>query len=962
MPYRLLSLLLILSVATVWGARWEPTVTNTPDLHTTALSLRITLSDGSRVSAAVVDLTCMDKTVWRARAPLPEGRIAKVRLTADDFSAMAEPKAHNPLRLGYVTSMQVTADGVSDTGIESISVKWLGNDGVVYPWEREPAQVVTKGGRMWPGLHRNNAGHFGWRWEPAGLLVNNVAFDYLTRSWYYFKPGRKPNENYRVSFGVPDGKIVPLREEPQADKAKAAEGDEGPPANAAHEDALDADWTHVRRRRGVLLGDKRYYQELRYSALGVGFQVETDAPAFAVSFQDRGKAIAPAGIVLPTQEGPRLIASSDGLNPGDMAENWLLLLANDGSPEIPLLVVFSRRPDAIDWSADGLVIRRKEGVGTLGLGTPFGVRPLSATCLADWQADPSLLPAAQARKVAGLIARYPWRCRELFSVKGQWVTIRNEIEFLDWEDDWGTAPAEYAPLPPLVPYCVERGYLPAECVAEVNDLKIPTKWGPYWARAGSSIEYRLPIPDPWDYAPLAITGRDEDPALKKILDTSLSDEAVERLKTDRPTPAYYPHYVAHDFTAGGWRAANFMAPEVRQKLRDYTRVRVLRALFPQNYRLRRDPVTGATYLGCTFVWGRSDPPNSEGAADIDYWQGITLYGLYTHAKYAADWNAMRGHWPLIRSLMSYWESANSWALMGPGAREAGELFGGDMPTAGFAGLLGFHRMAKVLGSAYERDMAAYLLAKSAVPMVCKFGFREWCSKMLHQELYYSKGQSTGLGEMYAASFPLIKPHVKDIGSGSIWWQTGCIGPQGAQPEILDLLMQTSPADMLRFEKSIMAACPDETLRTHNEMMVPPHIALRTQLGGTMRDSADWLARKWRSVWMLRDVHTLAGLAAWDVPVRLVDWTPAYLKSGQWDSDTRTATMAFEVSGSSATVQWAARAELRQVTLDGRAIEPKLISKPNEWSLYETRLPRGRHELRVRTGRQAVGWGGYPSIR
>ena len=114
-----------------------------------------------------------------------------------------------------------------------------------------------------------------------------------------------------------------------------------------------------------------------------------------------------------------------------------------------------------------------------------------------------------------------------------------------------------------------------------------------------------------------------------------------------------------------------------------------------------------------------------------------------------------------------------------------------MPTAGYAGLLGFHGLASVLGTRYQRDLAAYLLAKNAVPIAAKFGFGEWAKGMLYQELYYSKMPCTGFGELYAASFPVMRPDIKDNSGGSIWWQSRCVGPQSSQREILARIRRLS---------------------------------------------------------------------------------------------------------------------------------------------------------------------------
>ncbi len=922
------------------AVEWTPDLANTPGLHTTTLEVEARI-EGPLPSALVIDLRTLDEGLWRCRWPLDGGATIALHLAARDFQPIRRGNAGQDLHFSHVVAASITRDGSSDEGLAGVSLRWSGDDGVRYPWESDPVPVRIDGGSWWPGLHRNNAGHFGWRWEPNGLLINNVNFDQIERSWYYFKPGREPNETFRFRFGVP---AATLAGKPADETAEADE-----PRNALAQDAIEADWTTLRWRRRLTLDDREHFQELRYSAMAVGVQVETDAPVFAVSFTDREEPRAPAGIVVPGVDGPTVLPDVQAVDPQAMQANWLVLLSADGSPEIPVMLVFERRPDALEIGDGHMLIRRDAGVGTVAIGTPFGVYPQAVDLLQQWSADADAVPRERLALFAELLAAYPWLCSEHFRVEDGWVSIRNELGFLPWADDWGTVPQPRTPLPPLVAYSVERGYLPRACVAAHADTGIPTKWGPLWVQPGSVAEYRLPVPEAWDFAPLGVSVWSEQPTAMAIIERSLADEQLERLHIERPRPSIYPHCNTHDLAAGVWRAANFLSPGQRDTVRQDTHVRVQSGLFPQNYLLRRDPVTGASYLACSFVWGSPVPPNDDGHADVDYWQGLVLYGLYTQAKYAGDWGLMRAHWPLIRSLASYWEATSSWALMGPGAREAGEIYGGDMATAGYAGLVGFHRLCERLGTPYQRDLAEYLLAKNAVPMAAKLSFLDHALAMMHQEARRAQMPSTGFGERWVASFPGVRPELRDHGSGDIWWRTGCLGPQSVQSEVMDLYTQRCPEDLRRFEAAFVGRCPNEVLATHDETRVPPHIAARAWMGGEMLASARDLMERWRRWYLLRDAHVAAMMAAWDVPVRLVDWAPAYVEQARWDARRREARITIDVSERGCTFRWAASAEVAAVTVDGRDAAFMVAQQREEWALCSLDLPGGRHQVRIEVG-------------
>ena len=956
------------------GMTWQPTLDNTPNLHTTTLELKASLEEPAP-DRVVIDLAYMDEGVWRAERRVAGEGPMDVTLSPADFKCVKPGKTGCPLHFYGVTKVDVTVDGEKDDGIAQVECVWTGDTQEVFPWEQDPEPVGEEEGMtFWPGAYRNNGGHFAWRYEPNGLLINNVSFDRIERSWYYFKPGRD-KESFQFNFRIPGALAPEKKVVEKAGDGTATSGIEhhdeykvdggrlrGKPVSRSatatypeavlsaqegiyENDEIEADWTSFRWRRKVKTEvGAEYTQELRYSILAPGIQVETDAPAFALTFQNRDAEKGPAGMAYLGPDGARVVKIKDGIDPKAMQENWLVLLANDGTPEIPVMVVFQHRPDRFEWTKAGLTIHRADGVGTLALATPYGAVVLTRSALSDWQMWTQGLPVTQRfHKVIDLLTAYPWKCRETFAVQDGSVHIRDTIEYLPWQDDWGTQPKQYAPLPPLVAYSSELGYLPANCVKDYTAMLIPTKWGPYWVREGDTIDYWLPIPKAWDHAPLGVKPAEDTDWLYENLMRSLKPEAFEKLRREPPAPVYYPHCAAHDFHAGAWRTANFMAPEQRQVLRELTGTSVLSALFPQNYRYRRDPITGAQYVACTFAWSRADQVNSDGTADIDYWQGLVLYGLYTHAKYGADWATMHANWPVIRSMLSYWEALHSWALMGPGARESGASYHGDMATAGYAGLVGFYRLAQQLGTPYQRDLAAYLLAKIAVPIAAKFGFKPYAQhKLRHQEAQGSTGECTGFGERWVASFPTVRNDIRDNKTGDPWWQTGCIGPQSVQFETHDLLMRRCWNDTCQFEETFMKNCPDEGLRTREPTRVIPHVFLRTWLGTDLRTSALGLLKNYHKTYRLRDTHVIAAILAWDCPVHLVDWAPAYVQAATWDDESGTAEIRVDAGDDGAQVRLAVKMAAYRVDLDGNPAEAPKLDESGDFTLVAVDVPAGVH--------------------
>jgi hypothetical protein len=923
---------------------------NVPDLHTTHLEVRVSFKNAVPATVSVL-CKLMDKSEWKAQSPVNGQREFRWTLAPENFVCVKKTGGA-PIHFAMVQDVDVTWDNETKNP-GTVALKWTGNDGVVLPWETDPKpRAEEKGLTWWPGVDHNNAGHFAWRYEPNGLLINNVNFSCIERSWYYFKPGRD-RESFQFNFGIPGAakseiKVVAENQRLHDGMAGLQWRLEDPADQGLYaRDKIQADWTTFRWKRNVKTrGGKAYDQELRYSAQAVGIQVQTDSPVFELSFQDAKATRGPVSIVLPDGRAARIVSRPAGLDPARMKDNWLVFLAGDGMPEIPVMVVFQYRPERIEWTENHLVIVRKAGVGTLAVGTPFGVAVQDANTAAVWSSVPGKVPMPRLKAFANLLAAYPWTCEESFAVSGDWVHVRNRLAFLPWTDDWGTRPVGYTPLPPFIPYDVDHGFVPRECVRDVINLHVPTKWGPYFARKGASLDYKLPIPRAWDLFVLGTAPNGKNKWLYDRLMGSMTKEIIEKQFAGGVGPTYYPHYVAHDFSAGALRAANFLPDDLRNRLCDLTRARARNALFPQEYRYRRDPITGARCVGCTYTWGAQSAANSEGAVDVDYWQGLTIYGLYTHAKYTRDWDTMRTYWPRIRAMLSYWEALHSWALMGPGAREAGEIYGGDMATAGYAGLVGFYRLAARVGSPYQRDLGAYLLAKNAVPRLAAFSFMDWCPQMQHQELRWGK-ICAGFGELWVASLKSLSTDVKDMSAKDPWWASGIIGPQSAQFEYLDLIASAARRDAIRWEEAFRTMCPNKGMQGQNAGNVIPHMIFRTYLSEDLcRDAFDFL-KGWQGTYMLRDVHAIAAMLAWDCPVRLIDWSPAYVESARWDDAAKTADIRVDAGKTEAIIQLAVNRPSPRVSMDGSPVPVKMAGEWNSWKEIRVTVPAGRHTVAVR---------------
>jgi len=934
----------------VWAVEWTPTLANTPNLHTTTLTLTLNVEPGA-AERIPVELHNIGESVWTVEAPAGEST-----LTPADFQCTSPGNVNDGLVFGYVT--RITAP---DADVESIEATWSGDDGVRYPWEADPAPKGKDddGATIWPGLHRDNAGHFAFRYEPNGLLTDTVSFDGISRQ--YHRLASTPDAFWQFHFIIPDA-LGPERTLASEANEKVHMSGRGEEVSVKTADSVynpkDAkvDWTSFRWTREVRVADGRQYtQELRYGAMALGVQVETDSPKLAVGYGPAEKGGGNLFLAIPTAEGLKIAQPGDPINPVAMSQNWLLMVDGDAAGSIPVMLILQHRPDALDYQATGLTIMRDEGVGTLAVGAPFGVKVLSPDLVRQWSRTPDAILTTKLLAFRPHLMAYPWGCHETFSVKDNQVHIRDTMTFLPWRDDWNTRAEPSSPLPPMVAWSVEAGYLPKSCVRDVQPTGIDTRYGPYWVRTGEKVDYVLPVPRAWDDFSLRCQPTADLAWLDKITHATLS--AVVSYDTDKPTePKLYTHDWTYDFTAGGWRAANYLTPEERAHWRLATRQRIIGGLMPQNYRLRVDPITGAKYLGVSFVWfGRESPvctfelgPNGAGYHDQPFWLGIGLYGIYTQAKYNAAWDLIRRQWPVVRSLLSYFEYFNSWSLMDPGAQESGGMYHADMPTAGYAGLVGYYYLARQLGTPYQKDLGAYLLARSAVPMGCKLGFRKFMERsgIRHSEVV-GKALPSGFGEDFAVSLhtPVAGKDAWD--SSDTWWETGCLGPQSGQPEVMDLFVKRCFKDLDALERIFLECCPNEEFAKNNDVRIIPHVMVRTRLGGEMIPSGEELVRlQNRDRYLLRDVHCFTEILSAECPVKLLDWTPGYIESACWNDQSGRAEIGVDGLTTGAQVWIAVRGKTATLELDQKPAEATLVERWNGWTVFSVNVPAGAHTLTI----------------
>ena len=215
------------------------------------------------------------------------------------------------------------------------------------------------------------------------------------------------------------------------------------------------------------------------SALSPGAVVATTGKAIRLhGWAQRGYA-QPGLAAWHTAGDVQLQAVRAGLkiDPGALDENWLLLWSGRAGADRPrpLLVVFEKRPAAVQWTGDGpdpagLELRFDGPGARIAVIRPFD-RPIDGKLM-----DAHLVTC---RLWSRALLRYPVGYAEQAAFDGATCRVRMDYEYLALNDDWQTQPLPLAPVPMLFSYALEHRWPGAAADGEIADLGCRARGGYY---------------------------------------------------------------------------------------------------------------------------------------------------------------------------------------------------------------------------------------------------------------------------------------------------------------------------------------------------------------------------------------------------------------------------------------------------------------------------------------------------
>ncbi len=528
-----------------------------------------------------------------------------------------------------------------------------------------------------------------------------------------------------------------------------------------------------------------------YSLASPGILVETSDPGFSLSMLEYAGNY--QSMLIPRKDGVvSMPLDGDFSLAGTMAENWLLLFGATEFPDVPILLVFAREPDAVRvrrnragrLTALDFHLPAVAGQDTkVFCATPFGIESFDPGSLygAKYMAD----AIRRCRFWSRAFLAFPVKCAEYYQPDepAGHVKIIQQFEYRKFHDAWGTPPLTTAPLPPPLTLLDGRGIVRFD--EAVHDYRFPSKYGYLKGAIGRNYaEYTLPYMPRARRFPLRDTRDGQIPGL--LADGM--DEYFGFHEQFHPDKQAYP-YAGSALEPYAWSAPlfNFMAPEARRRLAAKLAERLpfacdakRRYIYPAirwgdlmrempgtdrvlaiyrdpamkhielfNWYWRKEPFTGLEYRICYLNVGlfSSGKIKTGSRAEIvglpmplienDWGAGLAFYYIYLAAQVSGDYSAVRKHWQTLCEGFDYFARLHDWACMATAYSDNGISW---VEGANYGAFTAFVNLAEAVGDQDACARGAYIAAKQFALRLAQFvsGSTYFCRYLDHQPWYITK--------------------------------------------------------------------------------------------------------------------------------------------------------------------------------------------------------------------------------
>ena len=459
--------------------------------------------------------------------------------------------------------------------------------------------------------------------------------------------------------------------------------------------------------------------------------------------------------LLVRKGGKAEVCSLQNLSLENMGENFLLLFSCTEFPDLPLLLVFQKKPRSVKVVCDEKTHRLSkivfESCPLLITSTPYGIESFDPIAPDNVEFIKKSLKLCRFWSRAFLA--YPIRCEEYYKHDEEKcrTQIFHKFSFRYIKDDWGTVPLELAPLPPVAQL---SGVMETD---ENEDFFFPTQFGPLKGKKNSSVSlYSLPwMPCERKFPLLDTSDKTVLPALLK----QGFDQYMEFVSSFPPPAQSYPYAgaflepfafasaltnflseedqaelrkkLAHalsficseeatgDYKVIAWGQVMRSSPEDRELI-DYYADPALRHLALKLWNTRKEPFTGREYTVCYLnvtclsrgVLKKATREEIKNLAvpliENDWGLGLTFYYIFLAVLGTGDMEPLRKSFPLLKSAFHFFEIFHDWACMGSGYSENGVAW---CEGANYGAFTAFTQLCELLEEKESLSLARYYSSK-----------------------------------------------------------------------------------------------------------------------------------------------------------------------------------------------------------------------------------------------------------
>lgn len=449
-------------------------------------------------------------------------------------------------------------------------------------------------------------------------------------------------------------------------------------------------------------------------------------------------------LAVSTNKGVKVLQGLAAVDGAELSEPWLMAWFGKSSParsqdqDCPLLLVLQHRPMRVQLEErQGLNLRFNGDTGYVAVMALMGLAHVRASQSDGWATGLPEPMVRRARQWVPLLRHYPTDVKESYQVdhSGDRVTVREEVTFLNTEDDWKTKGRKIAPLPPVLA-AAWRYRFPLRFSGEVVDVKHIEYAGPL-AGIADVDQYTWEARGLLKYVREAIQVGDLGKKAAPLRRT-LAAEVQKVLQAGHLRAGYFAGGLLDSGGAGAWdfwvnpgelvstlsQASPLLdSDQMRSALRKYLAKEI--AAYPpwkighigygqghprELYDLPPEELNGT--VGRPTVSVRKHP---EGPPTFD-----SMYAMWSYGQATGDWQLVRQGYGKMASLFRQHLRNYDWSILGVTApmpmypMPFGQKGGIHTCNTVLGGLIGYYRLAERFDRPEDRDLAAYLAVKQLV--------------------------------------------------------------------------------------------------------------------------------------------------------------------------------------------------------------------------------------------------------